>query len=533
MHPFRVLVTAVALSSIAACAGSVETRIRADVAFLADDRRQGREAGTPGYDAAADYVIGRMKAVGLKPASGESWRQNVPLRASVRDIEAARFTLSSNAGARTLIHLEDYIIGRFYDEPAFAVTAPLVYAGYGVSAPNEGVDDYAGLDVSGKIVVAFSGAPPAMNTEKRAYYSSSDVKLETAAARGAAGFVSMMTKEEAEKNRWKNAVAHAGSAGMTWIGEDGRAFSVAPSIMASASLSASGAAKLFAGETADFAALQAKEAAGEGAPKGFTLKKTATLAGASVLADASSDNVIGVIEGADRELRNEVILLTAHLDHVGVLKSAKAGEDAINNGAIDNAGGVAVLIEAANAFREAGVRPKRTVAFAAVTAEENGLIGSDYLARNPVFGGARVVANVNIDMPIALYPFTDVIAFGAERSSIGPAVGRAAQAMGIALSPDPIPGENLFVRSDHYSFVKQGAPAIFLVPGFASGGAEAFGKFLKEHYHKPSDDLTLPIDYDALARFTELNYRIARELADAPETPAWEAGDFFGTMFSK
>ncbi len=261
--------------------------------------------------------------------------------------------------------------------------------------------------------------------------------------------------------------------------------------------------------------------------------RTATISGASTLSDARSDNIIGVIEGSDPALRNEVVLLTAHLDHIGVVPGAKAGEDAINNGALDNSGGIAVLLEAARAFKVSGVRPKRTIAFAAVTAEEKGLLGAEYLARHPAFGKKRLVANVNLDMPIALYPFTDVIAFGAERSSIGPAVARAAESMGLTLSPDPIPDENLFIRSDHYAFVKEGTPAVFLVPGFASGGDNAFADFLKNHYHKPTDDLTLPIDYDALARFAELNYRIARDLADGAETPAWTKGDFFGTMFAK
>ncbi len=538
MMTFR-LFAAIFFAALAACASTPELaatpteRIRADVAYLADDARMGREPGTAGYDDAADYVAGRMKAVGLKPATKSGWRQQVPMRSSQRDLDAARFSVSAGSSQTDFLHLDDFIVGRSYAEPAFSVTAPLVYVGYGVSAPADGYDDYAGLDVAGKIIVAFGGAPPAFNTEKRAYYSDRDVKLNTAESRGAVGFVTLMTKEDAEHDDWKTGLRYVKSLGMAAIGPDGAPMMAAPKITASASLSVAGATKLFAGERVEFAALQAGEAQGKGAPKGFALAKSATLSGASILGDVKSANIIGVIEGADPALRDEVILLSAHLDHIGLSKSAKPGEDAINNGALDNAGGVAVLIEAANAFARSGERPKRTIAFVALTAEEKGLIGSDYLARYPAFGGKRIAANVNLDMPIALYPFTDVVAFGAERSSIGPIVAEAAKSMGLALSPDPLPEENLFVRSDHYSFVQQGAPSVFLVPGFANGGEAAFASFLKDHYHKPSDDLALPIDYDALARFTELNFRVARALANAPQSPAWVEGDFFGEMFSK
>lgn len=505
-------------------------RLSADVAFLADDSLMGREAGTAGYDKAADYVTARMKEAGLSPGP-EGWRQTVPMRSARRDSAAARFTLAfADGGEKTLVHLEDYLIGRSY-EPSFGVTAPLVYAGYGVVAPDDGVDDYAGLDVSGKIVVAFSGAPPAFDSERRAFYDDADKKLAAAAARGAAGFVSMPTIESAERRDWARIVANAGATGMNFVGADGFAHDPAPGVRATAGLNISGAEKLFSGERLDYAALAALEAKGDGAPEGFSLSKSATIAGASILNDLESDNVIGMIKGRDPALSDEVILITAHLDHVGVSRSAKPGEDAINNGALDNAAGVAVLLEAARLLAD-GEPPRRTIAFAALAAEEKGLVGSDYLARHPAFGGGRVVANINLDMPLALYPFTDVVAFGAERSSIGPVIAAAAESMGIALAADPLPEENIFVRSDHYSFVKQGAPSVMLMPGFANGGEAAFRAFLENHYHRPSDDLSLPIDYRALARFAELNRRIARALADANDAPAWVDGDFFGEIFS-
>lgn len=505
-------------------------RIAEDIAWLADDAREGREAGTAGYDAAAIYVAAEFEAAGLSPGVNGGWMQTVPLRTAVRDLDAARFTLDGKGGFQTLVHLTDYIIGRSATETDYETSGDLVYAGYGVSAPSENYDDYAGLDVAGKIVVAFSGAPKGFATEVAAYVSETETKVKAAAAKGAVGFISIQTASGGFP--WPVAVQYAGAPGMTWVGPDGRAMSPAPSIRATAFMNESGAQKIFAGEALDFLALRTLEAA-SGAPKGFAIKKRARLSGRSIFSEAKSDNVIGVIEGADPALRDEVILLTAHLDHVGVDADGKPGQDVINNGALDNAAGVAILIEAANKFRRAGKAPRRTIAFAAVTAEEKGLIGADYLARHPVFGAKRVVANVNLDMPVLLYPFTDVVAFGAERSSIGPVVADAAASMGLALSPDPLPEENIFTRSDHYSFVKQGVPAVFLIIGFGNGGEKLFRDFLATHYHAPTDDISLPILYQEGARFTELNYRIARALADADASPTWNKGDFFGETFGK
>lgn len=509
---------------------SAAERIKADIAWLADDAREGREAGTPGYDAAAAYVAAEFEAAGLAPGAGGRWRQNVPLRTSTRDLGAARFTLDGAGGFQSLTHLEDYLIGRSMTEPAFEASGSLVYAGYGVSAPSENYDDYAGLDVAGKIVVAFAGAPRGFSTEVGAYFGDLEAKQRIAAAKGAVGFISIQSVSAAFP--WQVAVKYAGAPAMTWAAPDGRTGAGPRAIRATAFMNESGAKKLFAGEAMDFLALRTAEAAA-GAPKGFPLKKTARLAGAAVFAEAASDNIIGVIEGSDPALKDEVILLTAHLDHVGVDEGGEPGADVINNGALDNASGVAVLIEAATLFKRARTAPRRTIAFAAVTAEEKGLIGSDFLARNPVFGGKRVVANVNLDMPVLLYEFTDVVAFGAERSSIGPVVEQAAATIGAKLSPDPLPEEGIFTRSDHYSFVKQGVPSVFLIIGFENGGEKIFRDFLATHYHSPTDDLNLPILYDQAARFTELNYAVARALADADAAPQWNKGDFFGETFGR
>ncbi len=195
---------------------------------------------------------------------------------------------------------------------------------------------------------------------------------------------------------------------------------------------------------------------------------------------------------------------------------------------MDNAGGIATMLEVARAMASAPNRPRRSILFAAVTAEEKGLLGAQYLAKNPVVGNGKVVGVVNLDMPVLLYDFKDVIAFGANHSTLGPIVARAGQRMGVALSPDPLPQEGLFTRSDHYRFVQEGIPSVFLMTGFSGEGGQRFRDFLATHYHKPSDQLDLPFNWDAGAKFARINYLIAREIADAPEAPRWNSDSFFG-----
>ena len=224
-------------------------------------------------------------------------------------------------------------------------------------------------------------------------------------------------------------------------------------------------------------------------------------------------------------------MISAHLDHLGT--NPRAGGDKIFNGAMDNASGVATMLETARAFAASSRPPRRSILFVALAGEEEGLLGSAYLAQRPLIGEGKIVANVNLDMPVLLYDFQDVVAFGAEHSTLGPIVAAATAKMGVALSPDPMPSENLFVRSDHYSFVKAGVPSVFLVTGFGNGGKKAFKSFLASHYHKVSDDLGQAFDWNAAARFAKINYLIAREIADGDAAPLWYDGNQYGDRFAR
>ncbi|TAJ71002.1 MAG: M20/M25/M40 family metallo-hydrolase [Phenylobacterium sp.] len=506
-------------------------RVRAHVAFLASDLLQGREAGSPGYDIAANYVASQFAQLGLKPAGANGgYFQPVPLLA-VRPADEGRFMLRGKDGAEVpLVFGEDVMPGQPHGPAERKVAAPLVFVGFGVVAPEHRRDDYKGLDVKGKIVVVLQGAPASFQTEERAYYANGRTKRAQAAAHGAVGVVSLYLPGDEKRRPFANGKRTWQSWAMTWRKPDGSPNDVALDTPQLATVSIAGAAKLFAGAKKTYAEVAEAAEKPKGDPPRFPLatRLDATLHTESKTLESA--NVAALIEGSDPKLKGEVVVLSAHLDHIGVTPPVK--EDGINNGALDNAGGIATTLEVARAFQVSGKAPRRSVLFLAVTGEEKGLLGAEYFARNPTMSLSSLVANVNLDMPILTYDFLDVVAFGAERSSLAAAVRKAAAREGVALSADPMPEEGLFTRSDHFRFVEVGVPSTFLMTGFQNGGEAKFRGFLAGCYHRPCDDLSQGIDYAAGAKFARINYEIAREIADADARPLWNKGDFFATKFA-
>lgn len=511
--------------------------IKAHMTFLADDAMEGREAGTRGYDIAANYVAAQYALLGLKPAGdhgqkGTSYLQRVPLIAYRPAGDGSVSVTGADGASVALKYGEDFLPTAQAQAAEVNVEAPLVFVGFGVVDPSRGRDDYAGLDVKGKIVVVLTGAPTSIQTEERAHFSNPNTKRMEAAKRGAIGVLTIPTTSSEKRRPFARGLSGMKEWRVIWRNAQDVGAIRAPSAPALASISLSGAEKLFAGAATPLASVLAEAEKPAGAVKGFALPGKAKIALKTEIEKRESSNVVGLIEGSDPALKAQTIILSAHLDHIGVKEDAKPGEDRINNGALDNASGIATLLEVARGFKNTKVRPKRSIILLAVTGEEKGLVGSDYFANNPTIKKADIAADVNLDMPVLLYPFTDVIAFGADRSTVGEAVKHAGARVGVALSGDPLPEEGLFTRSDHYRFVEQGIPSVFLMTGFQNGGEKAFTTFLKTNYHHPGDDLNQPIDYQAAAKFALVNYEIARELANAPARPVWKKGDFFGNTFA-
>ncbi|MEE2878889.1 MAG: M28 family metallopeptidase [Pseudomonadota bacterium] len=501
-------------------------RVEAHVRFLADDLLEGREAGKRGYDLAALYVAEQYRSLGLQPGGTDgSYLQPVPLLSYELDQSADNSLSVTDGGDLSFEEGSDYLLSASSQVETGSVEAPAVFVGYGFTAPDGSRDDLAGVDLEGKIAVMFRDSPKSLNTEERAHYTSTAYKRISDA--GAVGVVVLYHPVAQERYSFERraAMARMGRASMTWIDADGTPFTTAPNIQASAVMSMNGARKLLSAAGKDFDTLVSETETGvDPFELGLTLKIEAT----SKHRKLSSPNVAAVLPGTDETLSDEYVVLSAHLDHEGVKQNFNPEEDTLFNGAMDNATGTSALLEVARLMT--ANPPKRSIVFVAVTAEEKGLVGSDYYARFPTVPSQSVVANVNLDMPIMTYEFDDVVAFGTERSNLFAPVQQAVESAGLTLSPDPNPDLGLFTRSDHYSWVKQGIPPTYLLPGHSNGGKEAQAKFLAEDYHRPSDEAD-QLNYNALARFAAVKADIATSIANMDERPALNEGDFFGELF--
>ncbi len=517
---------------IAALADGVAVRRSAEA--LAADEMRGRETATAGYERAAGWVASRFEALGLAPVGGGgTYFQEVDLFETRIVPTDSMLTLERAATVLELAIRDDYVRGGGFGAPEEATAAGLAFAGYGVVAPEYEHDDYAEIDLKGKVAVVFRGAPPDFETDLRAYYSASTVKQATASARGALGLMTVRTPADQARVSWDRRSSSLGEPWMGWVDSEGVPHQGFPELTGNASLSDDAALQLFELAGHDLSGLFERH--GEGATGSFDLDVRARFKRRSLQRRVSSPNVLGMIEGSDAKLKDEYVVLTAHLDHLGV--GDADSDSALYNGFYDNAVGVATLLEVAHAMRRLKWPPRRSVLFVALTAEEQGLLGSSFFAHNPPVPVEQIVANLNMDMPFLGFPIAEVEAFGAEHSSLGEAVEFAAHTVGIDLTPDSMPDRVRFVRSDQFSFVQQGIPALALKPGGRSSNDTIDGQsmlldFLNSHYHRPSDDSQLPYSAEGARRFAATALLTALFVADDQERPRWNDGDFFGEKFA-
>ena len=512
------------------------SQIKQHMSVLADDRLEGRGLGSAGYDGALAYVETTLKSYGLQPAGHQGgFHQRVPLRNSIVTEGTSSMTVRSGAKAKTLTYGKDYLLGADLLRSEVSIAdGPVVFVGYGVSAPTLGYDDYAaGVDVTGKVVAYLSGAPAMLPSNERAYYSSGAVKEADAAKRGAIGTISFTTPDD-PRFRWDVSVATGKQGSFAWLDAQGNPNRGDASLRGSASLNHSGVEALFAGAPQAPAAVFA--AAAKSTPQAFDLATRVSLVTHSTHRDVESANLVARLEGSDPVLRDEHVVYIAHVDHFG--RGVAMNGDDIYNGAHDNASGVAVVLEVAHAYSTFKTRPRRSVLFLFVTAEERGLLGSDYFARNPTVPRSGIVADLALDMPFLYHPLLDIVPYGAQHSTLVGPVTRAAQHLGIAIAADPIPEQVLFIRSDHFSFVRQGVPSLFIKSGFQTGdpardGGKINAAYRRDVYHKPNDDMSQAFDFDAGAQHARLNFLTGWQVAEESARPAWNAGDFFGGLFGR
>jgi len=518
----------------------LQDRLRAHIEFLADDLMLGRQPGSDGYNIAANYVASQFRQMGLLPAGNEdSFFQQVPLRQAFLEPGSAEMVFKRGEETIPLVFVEQFFMGPSLVHTSSDLEAGLVFVGYGIDAPELDHYDFAGIDVKGKVVVSLAGQPQDFPSEEGAHFASGKEKTKAAVRNGAVGMLMIHTPRATQRYQWDRVKSRVGMPSMGWINDKGETHGVFKQIQAGGMLRHTAAGTLFENAPLDLVTLLERDENGE-ALEAFDLDGIISMRQRSTHQTIYSPNVVAVLPGSDPLLANEYVVYTAHLDHLGELHSESDEEgqgDLINNGALDNASGISVMLETARLFAQ-GEPPRRSILFVAVTAEEKGLVGSEYFAMNPTVPIDSIVSELNLDMPLLLYDFGDVIAFGAEHSSLGSTVREAAQGFGIELSPDPFPEQNIFVRSDHYRFVQQGVPSVFLVTGVKSlddtvDTKAIIERFLQENYHKPSDDLRLPIHYGAAAKFTRINTKIGEMVANDATRPSWHEGDFFGRTYAK
>jgi hypothetical protein len=493
----------------------------ADVAALASDDMEGRQTGSPGYLRAANYVVSRFKAEGLKPAGSQSFFQNVSLEQQVVDQEASRLELRAPDGATTSFRVGQISRVAAGGAPvAETVDAPLVFVGYGLPLSTQGADDFAGIDVRGKVVVVLSGGPADVSGAIKS--NARFRRAELLGKLGAVGIISLTTPHQLEIP-WARQLLLAGQPGM-YLAES--SLRDTPDGFVSVAVDPEQSERLFAGSEHHFAELCALADSAKPLPH-FELPWH--LAGhiVALRSPVSSPNIVAKIDGRDPQLKMQYVVISAHLDHLGI--GAPIAGDAIFNGAMDDASGVATVLDIAHRLQRRP-KPRRSVLFLIVTAEEKGLLGSYFFARNPTVPQGSIVADLNFDMPLPLWPLRSVFVPGEAESTLGADAREVAATQGLTMAVDALPDRNVFIRTDQFSFVRIGVPALAFKFGFAAATPE----FQIEHdwratrYHAPSDDLQQPgVLPEEAVKLDDYVAVLSEKIANADSRPHWLSESIF------
>ena len=491
------------------------------VQYLADDKLEGRNTGSAGHRKAAAYVAGEFERAGLKPAGTEGYIQ--PVRFVTRRLKETEssLTLVRNGESEELVLGEDAIIGTRVD-PAPVVEAEVVFAGYALTVPEMQYDDLAGLDLRGKIVLYIGGGPSSIPGPLRSHYQSADERGRFLERAGAIGTIGIQNPHHMDLP-WQRIALSSHQASMSLADP---ALDQHYGLKFTAAVNPEQAGKWFAGSGHSFDDLVALADAGKPLPR-FPLHASIQATMAVERGEVESQNVAGIFPGTDPALKDQYVVLTAHLDHLGIGEPING--DRIYNGAMDNASGVAALLDIAQSLNESKPKLRRSLLFVVVTGEEKGLLGSKYFAAHPTVKAGSMVADLNVDMFLPLFPLRSVIVFGLNESDLGDQIRAVARAHGVRVLDDPEPQRNVFIRSDQYSFIRRGIPALMMMVGYEKGSPEekTVNTWLKERYHAPADDLKQPVDLEAAARFDDLLRGLAEAVADRPERPKWNASSFF------
>ncbi|MBX0288850.1 M28 family peptidase [Hymenobacter sp. HSC-4F20] len=510
--------------------------IKAHIQYLADDRLLGRKPGTPGYQMAVDYVTSQLKRFGVEPAGEDGgFTQRVRLRRATTK-PGATITYQPTGGSLPLAPAEVHLYPHPEQPSSRLAPTGLAFAGYGISAPDQGYDDYQSLDVKGKVVVIVRGAPRSFPSTVASASQDQTLLVQTAARHGAVGvlFASARPVPAAAIAATARPITTTSVLGADGKVAAARGFISGSGVGMTGTLSAAGLQALLLNAASDTATVMSSLRQGQPAP--VALRGTLAASWESGYQDFESYNVVGKITGSDATLRQEYVVHSAHLDHLGVGAPVKG--DSIYNGAHDNASGVASVLEIARLYSNLKQKPKRSVLLVLQTGEELGLLGSAYFAARPTVPKTALVADVNTDMPTIIAPLLSVVPLGARHSTLAQPVEDAARYLGLTVEEDPEPDQNRFIRSDQYSFVAQGIPALHIkygnrTPDGKNNLSEQVQKWRALTYHKPQDDINGTFDFEAGKKYVQLNFLIGYLVAQNPRRPTWNPGDFFGQRFAQ
>ena len=504
------------------------------VQVLADDKLEGRRAGTPGYDKAVAYIEEQFKSIGLKPAGTQAYQQPVALVPTTVDTARSSVSLKNASGTVNFQFGREITLSPHVDGSG-PFTAPLVFIGYGLRVPAKHLDDFAGSDLKGKIVVYYGAAPDRLQGPQRAYARGLDQRWKQLSAAGAVGVIGLTPPRAVPGTQnltpaQQQAAQPQRAAGPSLLFADPDLDNL-KGLRVNATITAAGMDKLLAGTGHTLAEIKDLGDAGKPLPH-FDIPGTLEAQTVSTRgAELHASNVIGMIEGSDKKLKKEYVVVSAHLDHLGIGREING--DKLYNGAMDNASGVASVIECAKILM-AQPHPKRSVLFIALAGEELGELGSQYFANKPTVPKPSVVADLNMDMYLPLFPLRFIEVQGMGESTLGNDARGAFQTNDVEVQYDKQPDENRFVRSDQVNFVKQGIPALAFKFGWTPDSPEmkTFNDWVATRYHKPSDDLEQPVDKVAAAQFTSILAQLTLRVANGPR-PAWYPESSFAPASTK
>jgi Peptidase family M28 len=520
------------------------------IEFLADDKLEGRNVGTEGFEKAAAYVEDQFRQIGLKPGGTSGYRQPVKLEARVLDPDQSRLALGRN-GEEDVLTLGQDASPSARGELDGSMDAPMVFIGYGLSIPEAKWDDLAGLDLRGKIAVYVNVmAPVDVSDNVKSHVGSAGERWAVLRKAGAIGIATLPNPRPpaATTTETAGAAANPGAAPGAAGGNaadagrgagGGRGGAPQPTIgladrelqdqagqAVSIAITRRGAEKFLAGSGHTIDELDQLVTDRKPLPR-FPLTATLRAHAAVKRETIDSTNVIGIYEGTDPKLKGEYVVMSAHLDHVGIGRAVNG--DSIYNGAMDDASGVASVIEIARLLKETNARPKRSILFMAQTGEEKGLLGSKYFAARPTVPFESIVADINLDMFLPLYPLKVIEVQGLTESSLGETVRAAARELGVDVQTDREPEQNRFIRSDQYSFIRSGIPALAFKFGYEAGSTDEKTRraWVRDVYHKPNDDLKQPVDLEAAAKFDRVILGLLQRVANDAARPKWNDTSFF------